>query len=55
MKNSNESIMNRSRDLPVYSAVPQPLRHRVPPEEYITQFDMPCVFSVRKYRSSTTV
>jgi hypothetical protein len=28
MKNSNETIGNRSRDLPVCSAVPQPLRHQ---------------------------
>jgi hypothetical protein len=28
MKNSNDTIGNRSRDLPVCSAVPQPLRHR---------------------------
>jgi hypothetical protein len=30
MKNSNNIIGNRSRDLPVCSAVPQPLRHCVP-------------------------
>jgi hypothetical protein len=30
MKNSNDTMGNRSRDLPVCSAVPQPLRHRVP-------------------------
>jgi hypothetical protein len=30
MKNSNDNIGNRSRDLPVCSAEPQPLRHRVP-------------------------
>jgi hypothetical protein len=30
MKNSNDTIGNRSRDLPVCSAVPQPLRHCVP-------------------------
>jgi hypothetical protein len=30
MKNS-DIIGNRSRDIPVCSAVPQPLRHRVPP------------------------
>jgi hypothetical protein len=30
MKNSNGIIGNRSRDLPGYSAVPQPLRHPVP-------------------------
>jgi hypothetical protein len=29
MKNFNDTIGNRSRDLPVCSAVPQPLRHRV--------------------------
>jgi hypothetical protein len=32
MKNSNDTIGNRFRDLPVCSAVPQPLRHRVPQE-----------------------
>jgi hypothetical protein len=31
MKNSDDTIGNRYRDLPVCSAVPQPLRHRVPP------------------------
>jgi hypothetical protein len=30
MKKSSETIRNRSRDLPVCTAVPQPLRHRVP-------------------------
>jgi hypothetical protein len=30
MQNSNDTIGNLSRDLPVCSAVPQPLRHRVP-------------------------
>jgi hypothetical protein len=30
MKNSNDTIGNRSRDLPDCSAVPQPLRYRVP-------------------------
>jgi hypothetical protein len=31
MKNSSDTIGNRSRGLPVCSAVPQPLHHRVPP------------------------
>jgi hypothetical protein len=31
MKNSNDTIGNRSRDLPVCSAVPQQLRHSIPP------------------------
>jgi hypothetical protein len=30
MKNSKDTIGNRTRDLPVRSAVPQMLRHRVP-------------------------
>jgi hypothetical protein len=30
MKNSSDIMGNRTRDLPVCSAVPQPLRHRVP-------------------------
>jgi hypothetical protein len=36
MKNSNDTIGNRSRDLPVCSTVPQPLRHRVPPTSVST-------------------
>jgi hypothetical protein len=37
MKNSNDTIGNRSRDLPVCSAVSQPLRHqqRAPKTEYL--------------------
>jgi hypothetical protein len=31
MKKSSDIIGNRTRDLPVCSAVPQPLRHRLPP------------------------
>jgi hypothetical protein len=31
MKYSNDTIGNRTRDLPICSAVPQPLRHRVHP------------------------
>jgi hypothetical protein len=30
MKKSSDTIGNRTRELPVCSAVPQPLRHRVP-------------------------
>jgi hypothetical protein len=33
-KNFNDTIENRSRDLPICSAVLQPLRHRVPRFEY---------------------
>jgi hypothetical protein len=32
MKNSYDTIGNRSRDLPVCSAMPQPLRHRAMPQ-----------------------
>jgi hypothetical protein len=31
LKNSNDTIGNRTRDMPVCSVVPQPLRHRAPP------------------------
>jgi hypothetical protein len=31
MKNSSDTIENQSCDLPVCNAVPQTLRHRVPP------------------------
>jgi hypothetical protein len=37
LKNSNDTIGNRSRDLPVRSAVPQPLRHRGPLTEMSTR------------------
>jgi hypothetical protein len=37
MKNSNDTNGIRFRDLPVCSAVPQPLRHRVPPLRYIVK------------------
>jgi hypothetical protein len=30
LKNSSDTIGNRTRDLPVCSVVPQPLRHRSP-------------------------
>jgi hypothetical protein len=35
MKHSNDTTGNRSRVLPVCSAVPQPLRHRVPPPKHV--------------------
>jgi hypothetical protein len=35
IKNSNDTIGNRSRDIQVCSAVPQPLRHRVRIPRYI--------------------
>jgi hypothetical protein len=35
MKNSNDTIGNRSRDLAVCSAVPQPLRHCMPPQNQL--------------------
>jgi hypothetical protein len=35
IKNSNNTIGNRTRDLPVCNAVPQPLRHRVPPTKNV--------------------
>ena len=35
LKNSNDTIGNRTRDLPVCSAVPQPLRHLFPHIYYI--------------------
>jgi hypothetical protein len=34
MKKSSDTIGNRTRNHPVCSAVPQPLRHREPPEQY---------------------
>jgi hypothetical protein len=37
MKNPNDTIGNRTRDLPVCSALPQVLRHRLPPEISLLQ------------------
>jgi hypothetical protein len=57
IKNSNDTIGNRSRDLPVCSAVPQPLRHRVP-HSVTTQTQKPSVFywnSQRNYLILSTL
>jgi hypothetical protein len=39
MKNSSDTIGNRTRDRPVCSAVPQPLCHRVPQEIVYTMLN----------------
>jgi hypothetical protein len=44
MKDSNDAIGNRSRDLPVCSAVPQPLRHRVPHIRKAVIFNSSAIF-----------
>jgi hypothetical protein len=41
MKNSNYTIGNRFHDLPVCSAVPQPLRHRAPHEHRVVRLFRP--------------
>jgi hypothetical protein len=48
MKKSSDNIRNRTRDLPVYSAVPQLLRHRVP---HIIRVggDIQCPYSNENY------
>jgi hypothetical protein len=38
MKNSSDTIGNRIHDLPICSAVPQPLRHRVPHKNIVPQY-----------------
>jgi hypothetical protein len=48
MKNFNDTIGNRSRDLPVCSAVPQPPRHRV---LLLTTI----VSILKQYQSNTTI
>jgi hypothetical protein len=53
MKNFNDTIEIRSRDLPVCSAVPQPLRHRVPPprhpiSDFVIQFFLQTKFCTLK-------
>jgi hypothetical protein len=40
MKNSSDIIGNRSRDLPVCIAVPQPLRHRVPSDVRLNESEI---------------
>jgi hypothetical protein len=48
MKNSNDTIGNRFRDFPVCSAVPQPLRHRVPHKKKILLFLYQVKMKIRK-------
>jgi hypothetical protein len=40
MKNSSDTIGNRSRELPACSAVPQTLHHRVPPSKQRTELKL---------------
>jgi hypothetical protein len=49
-ENSNDTIGNRSRVLPVYSAVPQPLRHRF---VYYIRYKCVTVYFIRSYISFT--
>ena len=46
MKNSSDTIRNRTRDLPVYNAVPQPTTPPCAPKIYITilKYPMSVVF-----------
>jgi hypothetical protein len=39
MRNSSDTIGNRTCDLPDCSTVPQPLRHRVPPDDNVLSFN----------------
>jgi hypothetical protein len=48
MKNSNDTIGNRSRDRPVCGAVAQPLRHRVLPG-FIYKLTILNISNVSKY------
>jgi hypothetical protein len=44
MKISSDTIGNRSRDLPVCSAVPHPLRYRMPPRQIVFLFILMFIF-----------
>ena len=50
MKNSNDTIGNRTRDLPACSAVPQPT---APPRSPVKQFAYPILMTSLKDRLST--
>jgi hypothetical protein len=51
MKKSSDIIRNRTRDLPVCSAVPQPLRHRVVHTVWVVVFNKRSQFSFRKAKN----
>jgi hypothetical protein len=50
MKNSNDTIGNRTRDLPTCRAVPQPTaRHRVPPRQAAIIINMRSCHNYRRH------
>jgi hypothetical protein len=53
MTNSNDTIGNRSHNLPVCSVVPQPLRHRVP-SPHPPQFYVRYTTHLHKHQYQTT-
>jgi hypothetical protein len=56
MKNSSDTVGNRTHDLPVCSAVPQPPRHRVPHPSYIENRNFcnsSCTFSCSLHEPSS--
>jgi hypothetical protein len=57
MKKSTDTIGNRTRDLPVCSAVPEPLRHRVPRSYYVDYTTLPpiSVHNSRNIQVHTTI
>jgi hypothetical protein len=55
MKKSSDTIGNRTRDLPVCSAVPQPLRHRLPATNKKDKLKIPQTKLLLVVKSKTTL
>jgi hypothetical protein len=55
MKNSKDTIGNRSRDLPACSAVPETLRHRVPRKKLLLEMIVMAILTPLKTSGYTAV
>ena len=50
MKNSSDTIVNRTRDLPVCRAVPQPTALRRDPSQYLTKYIKKIIYNyIQRY------
>jgi hypothetical protein len=55
MKNSNDTIGNRSRDLPASSAVPKTVRYRVPRKKLLLEIIVMAILTPLKTSGYTVV
>jgi hypothetical protein len=55
MKKSSDTMGNRTRDLTVCSAVPQPLRHRVPLLKYVLPYKCNRIMISNTFKFSITL